>query len=51
VVVCLEQDANASYVVQLMPLPPIVYCFITIQTGLPFWSYKEAVKVLLLQID
>jgi len=23
--------------VQLMPLPPIIFCFIIIENGLPFW--------------
>jgi len=37
VVICLEQDANDLHMVQLMPLPPIIYRFTEIQNGLPFW--------------
>jgi len=36
-VICLEQVANDLHMVQLMPLPPIISCFIKIQNGLPFW--------------
>ena len=32
----LERAANDLHMVQLMPLPPIVFCFIKIQNGLPF---------------
>ena len=35
-VICLEQGANDLHMVQLMPLPPIITCFIKIQNGLPF---------------
>jgi len=38
VVICLERGANDLHMVQLMPLPPIVSCFIKIQTGLTFLS-------------
>jgi len=48
--VCLEQGANDSHMIQLMPLPPR-HCFIKIQTGLTFLvlAYpgcrgKEAIK-------
>jgi len=38
-VICLELGTNDlhMHMVQLMPLPPIVYCFIKVQNGLPFW--------------
>jgi len=36
-VICLEQDANDLYMVQLMPLHPIISCSSKIQNGLPFW--------------
>jgi len=39
VVICLEQGANDLHMVQLMPLPPIVSCFINIQNSLPFWFW------------
>ena len=32
----LEQGANDLYMVQLMPLPPIISCFIKMQIGLTF---------------
>jgi len=32
----MERDANDLHMVQLMPLPPIISCFIKIQNGLPF---------------
>jgi len=35
-VICLVQSANDLHVVQLMPLPPIISCFIKIQNGLLF---------------
>ena len=35
-VICLEWGANDLHMVQLMPLPPIISCFIKIQNGLPF---------------
>ena len=50
-VVCLERGGNDLLMVQLMPLPPIISCFIKIQNGLNFLvpAYggcpeKEAVK-------
>jgi len=51
-VICLEQGANDLHMVLLMPLPPIISCFIKIQirltfladTGLPRFSWKEAIK-------
>jgi len=36
-VICLERGVNDSHMVQLMPLRPIISCFIKIQNGLPFW--------------
>ena len=36
-VIFLERGANNLHMVQLMPLPPIISCFIKIQNGLPFW--------------
>jgi len=35
-VVCLERGADDLHMVQLMPLPPIISCFIKIQIGLTF---------------
>jgi len=35
-VICLERGANDLHMVQLMPLPPIISCFMKIQNGLPF---------------
>jgi len=35
-VICMEQSANDLHMVQLMPLPPIVSCFIKIQNGCAF---------------
>ena len=38
-VICLERGADCLHMVQLMPLHPkipIVFCLISIQTGLPF---------------
>jgi len=35
-VICLDQGANDLHMVQLMPLPPIISCFIKIQIGLTF---------------
>jgi len=31
------------HTVQLMPLPPIIFCFIKIQNGLPFWCWLTQV--------
>jgi len=36
-VICLEQGANNLHMVQLMPLPPIISCYIKIQNSLPLW--------------
>ena len=36
-VIHLERDTNDLLMVQLMPLLPIISCFIEIQNGLPFW--------------
>jgi len=36
-VICLQQGANYFHMVQLMPLPPIISCFIKIQNDLSFW--------------
>jgi len=33
---CLEQGANDLPVVQLMPLPPIISCFVKIQNSFVF---------------
>jgi len=51
VVICLEQSANDLHMVQLMPLQPIIPCFIKIQNGsaFPVPAYqgcpgKEAIK-------
>jgi len=35
-VICLERGANDLHMVQLMPLPPIISCFIKIQIDLTF---------------
>jgi len=35
-VICLKQGANDLHMVQLLPLPPIVSCFIKIQIGSTF---------------
>ena len=48
-VICLERGANGLRMVQLIPLPPIITCFIKIETGLTFQAYpgcpgKETVK-------
>jgi len=50
-VISLERGTNDFHVVQLMPLPPIISCFIKIQNGLTFLvaAYpgcpeKEAIK-------
>jgi len=50
-VICLEQGASDLHMVQLMLLPPIISCFIKIQTGFTFLvlAYsggpgKEAIK-------
>ena len=50
-VICLEQGANDLHMVLLMPLPPIISCFIEIQIGLtslvptyPGYPRKEVVK-------
>jgi len=55
VVICLERGADDSHMVQLMPLPPIISCFIKMQNGSAFLvlAYsdcpgKEAVKWVLL---
>jgi len=29
-IICLQQGANEMHIVQLMPLPPIISCFIKI---------------------
>jgi len=36
-VICLEWSEYNLHMVQMMPLPPIISCFITIQNGLSFW--------------
>jgi len=36
-VICLEQGANYLHMVLLIPLPPIISCYIKIQNGLPLW--------------
>ena len=50
-VICLKQGANDLHMVQLLPLPPTVSCFIKIQIGSTFLvlaylgcSEKEAAK-------
>jgi len=35
-VIYLEQDANGLHMAQLMPLPPIISCFIKIQNSFAF---------------
>jgi len=35
-VICLEQGANGLPMVQLMPLPLMISCFIKIQNGFAF---------------
>jgi len=36
VVICLEQSANDLHMVKLMPLTPIISCFVKIQNGSAF---------------
>jgi len=36
VVICVERSTDDLHVVQLMPLPPIISCFIKIQSGSAF---------------
>jgi len=50
-VICLNIDANGLHMVQLMPLPTIISCFIKIQYGSAFlvpaypdYQRKKAVK-------
>ena len=50
-VICLECAGNDLHMVHLMPLPPVISCFIKIQIGLSFVEPvypgcrgKEAVK-------
>jgi len=50
-VISLERSANDLHIVQLMPLPPIISCFIKIQNGSAFqipaypgYPGKEAVN-------
>ena len=35
-VIYLEQSANDLHIVQLMPMPPIISCFVKIQNGSAF---------------
>jgi len=35
-VICLERGVNDLHMVQLMPLPPFISCFIKIQNGSVF---------------
>jgi len=35
-VICLDRGANHLHVVQMMPLPPVMSCFIELQIGLTF---------------
>jgi len=51
VVICLERGANDLHMVYLLPLPPIISCFIRIKIGLiflmtpyPGCAEKEAVR-------
>jgi len=37
------EGANDLHMVQLMPMPPIISCFIKIQNGLPFWCWLTKV--------
>jgi len=57
-IICLELSANNLHMVQLMPLPPIISCFIKIQNHsaflVPAYSDrpgKEAVKLVLSLCD
>ena len=36
-VICVERGAYDLHMVQLMPLPPIISCFIKTQNGLLSW--------------
>jgi len=36
VVICLQRGENDIHMVKLMPLPPMIPCFIKIQIGLTF---------------
>jgi len=36
VVICLQRVANVLHMIQLMPLPPIISCFMKIQNGVTF---------------
>jgi len=38
-VICMKRGASNLHMVQLIPLPPIISCFIKIQNGLPFWCW------------
>jgi len=42
-VICLERGANDLYMVQLIPLPPIISCCSKIQNGLPLWYWLTQV--------
>jgi len=35
-VICMEQGTNDLHMVLMMPLPPILSCYIKFQNGLPF---------------
>jgi len=35
-VICVERGADDLHVVQMMPLPPVISCFIELQIGLTF---------------
>jgi len=36
-VICQKRGANDLHMVQLMPLPPIIFICIKVQNRLPFW--------------
>ena len=35
-IICLERDANDVHMIQLLPLQPIISCFVKIHIGLTF---------------
>jgi len=43
IIICLEWGVNDLHMVQLMPLPPIISCFIKIWNGLLFWWWLTQV--------
>jgi len=46
-VVCLERGATDLHMAQLMSMPPIISCFIKIQTGLTILVWCQLSQVVL----